>query len=315
MSWRKCVPDVESAPAPLARHAHTVTSVESRIFVLGGTDGTVFYDDLHSYDTDRGVWKEWTRANSTEAFEARSRHTTVAIGHVLYSFGGVGAFAQAPSPGGELCTIDTSLPRKKKGTRPAAAWRRVVATGSMPGLRYGHCAAVLGKLMFVFSGMKFTPSGIQNLPDLYVLDTTDAKRMKWFQITTSSRAPPAGVDYVMAAVNQSLVVFGGNSATEIHHFKEPTKSAELRWQNMEWSSETVKKQVPMGVPSSRFQCASCCVQRNAYGKAEIFIFGGRFAPSFLGDIIGLQLDTSGSEWRQKFFPGDLPLEFREHSFL
>lgn len=84
------------------------------MYVIGGTNGNQFFDDVHAFDLQELSWSRVTPARSGGAksqLTARSRHSAVAVNRNIYIFGGVFAGFGKGSGGNDIYILDTENSR------------------------------------------------------------------------------------------------------------------------------------------------------------------------------------------------------------
>lgn len=70
----------------MARNAHTMTVVGTKLFLFGGHSGNKHLKDLHLFDTETMTWSEpITYGNQPKGLRG---HTASLIGSKIYLFGG-----------------------------------------------------------------------------------------------------------------------------------------------------------------------------------------------------------------------------------
>jgi hypothetical protein len=189
---------------PSARAHGTLTYVAAlrQVVLVGGTDGRRLLGDVHVLslsppgaepaqrpDGVRLAWRELELrlGGSRNALTPRARHTAVAVGHVVYVFGGVG--------GGDAVF---ALDLRKRLTL------RLKTTGHSPCARFAHVSVAVGESMFVVGGH----TGAQFLDDVFRLCT---RSRRWFRIATTGLSPPASLYYGACRAGDGLAMLGGGS--------------------------------------------------------------------------------------------------------
>ncbi|OQR92799.1 hypothetical protein ACHHYP_03206 [Achlya hypogyna] len=148
---------------PAKRGGATLTLVETKgrqyLYMIGGAnrDGEMF-NDVHRYNLASGEWNHMLIENS-DSFEPRSGHTAVAVGSLIYVFGGLNLPQQTTY--NSVHVLDTD----------AMKWSTPPVLNDPPRPRNAHTALRTSKGIIVFGGS--SPSeGAMN--DVHLLTIHDA---------------------------------------------------------------------------------------------------------------------------------------------
>eukprot|EP00300_Choanocystis_sp_HF-7_P027664 c32854_g1_i1.p1 GENE.c32854_g1_i1~~c32854_g1_i1.p1 ORF type:complete len:654 (-),score=103.14 c32854_g1_i1:69-1874(-) len=175
-------------PAARTRHASVSTSPD-KMFVIGGTNGTFLFDNIHCLNTVSATWTEIALPTK------RWGHTVVSVDDTLYLFGGHNGRAMC----NDLISLDTRANESE--------WRWVVenvANGPCP--RAGHSMCVHGSQLLVFGGG--APQGMTNDLLSFALDTRS-----WQQPSIQGHPPAARAGHTSLSVGTfGMYVFGGGDA-------------------------------------------------------------------------------------------------------
>lgn len=258
---------------PTERNCHTLTLVGRKLVVLGGFSITAAVGSAPCVlDIDKNRWFWWNVSGpSARGPSPRYSHTAVAVGSLVYCFGGFNADLRWLD---DLYALDTERRRwvwlPERGTKPSPRaahscvkygsklvffggndgmglyndlhtfdtktneWERVDVAGSSPAPRTGHGAAVLGDRMFVFGGT--TGLGGDTYNDLYVLDMAS---WAWYRPSFEGTPPEPRGGHSCTMIGDQLFVFGGNnnhrSFNDVHI---------LDTQRMAWSRPSDAGAVP-----------------------------------------------------------------------
>ncbi|EGT59834.1 CBN-HCF-1 protein [Caenorhabditis brenneri] len=180
VTWEK--PETHGTP-PKARESHTAVIYEndkvSRMVVYGGMDGVrlgdLWYLDLNTYE-----WQEIKFDDPRTGIPPvpRSLHSAVLINDKMFVFGGW-------VPMLHLSNSDSSTQKEWKCTDTLGCWditkncwvplcQYNTEEGSGPRGRSGHCAAVVGNRMYIWSGRDGYRKAWSNqvcCRDLWILET------------------------------------------------------------------------------------------------------------------------------------------------
>uniref|UniRef100_A0A0G4GSZ3 BTB domain-containing protein n=1 Tax=Chromera velia CCMP2878 TaxID=1169474 RepID=A0A0G4GSZ3_9ALVE len=142
---------------PQARNAHTMTPIETKLYLFGGHSGNKHLTDLHVFDT---VSLEWTQPSITGNVPPGLRgHTANLIGHKIYLFGGYDGKGRS----NDLYILDTV---NKK-------WIHPPESDQAPAGRQRHSACLVkANKLFIFGGF----DGNKWLSDVHVLDVSRLDR-------------------------------------------------------------------------------------------------------------------------------------------
>ena len=135
-------PQLKGQP-PKPRSAHTVSVVETKIYVFGGHRDGEKFNDTHILDTASMSWV-CPQVKGIPPGK-RNAHTTTVVGTSLYVFGGFD---------GESCNdlhIFETLQYK---------WSQPVVSGDIPSRRCCHTVINIGKQLWLFAGKNNDSGGV-----------------------------------------------------------------------------------------------------------------------------------------------------------
>eukprot|EP01122_Echinamoeba_exundans_P013265 TRINITY_DN5760_c0_g1_i1.p1 TRINITY_DN5760_c0_g1~~TRINITY_DN5760_c0_g1_i1.p1 ORF type:complete len:980 (+),score=168.69 TRINITY_DN5760_c0_g1_i1:136-3075(+) len=132
------------------RVGHTMTPVENRVFIFGGSDGYRAFNDLQIFDLETMKWS--TAIVKGNLPESRSRHTATRIGVDIYVFGG----GDNVHLYNDLYVLNTET----------LEWTLVKTRGMSPSCRWGHTTTLVDHKLYVFGGH----DGQRRLNDVHVLN-------------------------------------------------------------------------------------------------------------------------------------------------
>ncbi|KAI4305626.1 hypothetical protein L6164_028982 [Bauhinia variegata] len=162
-------------------------------------------------------------------------------------------------------------------------WVKLDQKGTGPGARSSHAIAIVGHKVYAFGG-EFTP----RLPVDNKLHVFDLDTLEWSVAFVSGDIPPPRVGVTMAAVKDTIYVFGGrdsehNELNELYSFDTRTNKWALISSGESW-------------PAHRSYHSTTADDRNVY------IFGGCGVAGRLNDLWAF--DVVDNKWVQFPSPGE-----------
>lgn len=254
-------PDMQGT-LPVPRDSHSCTTVGDKLYVFGGTDGSVPLKDLHVLDTSTNTWiAPFVRGDGPEA---REGHSAALIGKRLFIFGGSGKSVDTPVEEyfDDLYILNTET----------MVWKRVATTGIPPAKRNSHTCVSWKNKIIVIGG-----EDTQNyyLSDVHMLDTDT---LTWTKLVTTGELLPPRAGHTTIALGKYLFVFGG--FTDAEDLYDDLYMFDLETFN--WTKVTT-----LGVgPSARFSMAGGTLHPH-HGGVLIFIGGCNKALEALDDMFYL----------------------------
>jgi len=231
-AWKR--EDFKTKPTPRMCHTGASSPDGNSILYIGGQCGqTQRYDDIFRFDG-----KQFVALNSqmnANGIGCRgtppkfARHTTVAVGSKLFTFGGFDGLGQYFS----LAVFDLDT----------LTWSYPETRGPVPMLRTNHAAAAVGSKMFVYGGNRTEGDTYHILKDLHVLDTDT---MTWEVAHTTGDHPGARVAHKLMAVGKCLFLFGGGVWTpqqdwvEKHNTMHVLDTDTMRWTHIKPKGSEVR---------------------------------------------------------------------------
>ncbi|BFZ64595.1 Negative regulator of mitotic exit [Saitoella coloradoensis] len=162
-------PTAPGTAIPPARTNHSSVVHNDKLYIAGGTDGSVWYNDTWVYDPRT---TEWTQVTTTGYLPTpREGHSTTVVAGVAYTFGGRGQDG-ADVPG--LAALQLEGPMRGR-------WYAFRDMGEEPKGRSGHSLTAVGSLVAVLGGERGVLDGSGDAETaweaerLYVLDTGKIK--------------------------------------------------------------------------------------------------------------------------------------------
>ncbi|BFI26818.1 Rab9 effector protein with kelch motifs [Marchantia polymorpha subsp. ruderalis] len=179
--------------APTPRDSHTCTTVGSKLFVFGGTDGNSPLKDLHILDTVTNQWS--TPITKGDGPAAREGHSAALIGTRLFVFGGCG---RSPDDMEETYFNDLYILETT-----TFQWTKAATLGTAPAPRDSHTCSSYRNTFIVLGG---EDSSNSYLSDIYVLD---ADTLVWKELRTTGQKLIPRAGHTTVALGKYLFVFGG----------------------------------------------------------------------------------------------------------
>ncbi|KAI3785649.1 hypothetical protein L1987_44773 [Smallanthus sonchifolius] len=254
-------PDMQGT-LPVPRDSHSCTSVDDKLFVFGGTDGSIPLKDLHVLDTSTNTWM--TPYVRGEGPEAREGHSAAFIGKRLFIFGGCGkSFGTSVEEYfDDLYILNTET----------MVWKRVATTGIPPAKRNSHTCVSWKNKIIVIGG-----EDTQNyyMSDVQMLDTDT---LTWTKLITNGELLPPRAGHTTVALGKNLFVFGG--FTDAEDLYDDLYMFDL--ETFKWT-----KVINVGVgPSARFSMAGSTLHPQ-HGGVLIFMGGCNKSLEALDDMFYL----------------------------
>ena len=149
--------EIATGPRPAPRTNHTIVSYNDQMYLFGGTNGTVWFNDVWTYDPKPNVWNQLDCIGYIPA--PREGHSAALVNDVMYIFGGR---TEEGTDLGDLAAFRISSKR----------WYTFQNMGPSPSPRSGHSMTAHGKQIIVLAGEPSSaPRDAGELSMVYVLDT------------------------------------------------------------------------------------------------------------------------------------------------
>ncbi|GEM_PF-1293066 len=140
----------QTAAFTTARDSHTTVAYDGYLYVIGGTNGVSYYNDIQhcpiNADGSVGTCVQQTAAFTT----ARYGHTSVAYNGYLYVIGGVNS-SSVPQNDIQRLLISTGTP-----TGLGAVGATSQQTGAFTTARYSHASVIYNGYLYVIGGINLT---------------------------------------------------------------------------------------------------------------------------------------------------------------
>lgn len=308
---------------PSPRLSCTMTTVDKKIYMVGGAAHDKPLNDVRTLDLQTKSWSVCTVTGTPP--RALVGHSTSLVGRELFVFGG----SDGKHDGNDLYIFDTetlawSLP-SLEGRAPLArighssclvghtklyyfggygirigyvnethvldtallSWSRPYVNGTPPSPRVGHAACVLGTRMYVLGG---AAHGFA-FKDLFVLDTA---ALSWLEPQAAGQAPGGLYGHTALAFGRCIFVFGGCSEVPAHGILQRRIRASSRIhildiETMTWSKPNVAGTSPL--PRYRHACAMAGSQMLLFGG----LGGGMELLALDTGIVDHDADTSATQ--------------------
>jgi hypothetical protein len=148
--------------APSPRNGHTMVLIGMHLYIFGGGDETISYNDVHTLHVGTMSWDKPVVHGTMPS--PRSRHSATAVGNNMVIFGGVGG-------GNDLHILETDT----------LTWYVPKVGGEPPLPRFGHSSTLVesqrdqSRKLYIFGGH----DGRRSLSDLHLFDT---ESMSWSKV-------------------------------------------------------------------------------------------------------------------------------------
>ncbi|KAJ1734052.1 hypothetical protein LPJ61_001272 [Coemansia biformis] len=265
--------------APPTMRSQTMTVVGSKLYVFGGWNNNVCYNDVYVLDTETLFW---TRvATAGDDVPPCRAHTATAVGHRLFVFGG-GDGTQYFS---DLYVLDTRT----------CVWTRAKVADSTPppSPRRTHTCFHYNGHVYLFGG----GDGHRALNDLWrVCAEPDAAsgEYRWEEVETAGGRPfPRGY-HTSTLVGNQVVVFGGSDGAECFG-----DTSLLNLDTLEWSH------VAIDPPLTRLAHSATLV------GMYLFVICGHDGSDYSNQVLMLKLDTL--KWETREIYGSPPVARGYHA--
>jgi hypothetical protein len=193
MEWTR--PETVGDIPPPCR-AHTATVVDRRIFIFGGGQGHLYYNNLYILDTITRRWTHVPFAGPPQTSTTRELGRDIMSPSASDDESGSGAGDDARSK------AERDREREREKERERARER-----DSIPRPRRAHTTVLYKNRLVVFGG----GNGAMALNDVWVLDlSVHYDRMRWHKQKTSGNRPTPRGYHTANLVGNVMIVVGGS---------------------------------------------------------------------------------------------------------
>ncbi|XP_031574468.1 rab9 effector protein with kelch motifs-like [Actinia tenebrosa] len=252
---------------PCGRDGHTLSSVGSVLYLLGGTnypEADECLEGLYAYDVGTLSWEQCP----VQGYQPRALgQSTAAIGDTLYVFGGI----YRGEARNTLHMLNTGN----------LTWTTLKTSGHPPTPRCDHACTVIGEKFYIFGG-----SGGENIwfNDLYCFDSVT---LVWYFINAQGHLPhPRSLHSLCAHHDKDIYMFGGANDSSSLKSRSPFGEVfKFSLSKMKW-----KKLHCEGTPPER-RLGHTAVM--VYG--QMIVFGGMNDEKDYNDIAILQTRAAAKQ--------------------
>ncbi|KAG5190517.1 hypothetical protein JKP88DRAFT_175612 [Tribonema minus] len=225
---------------PCARSGHAAVVVRGKIYVFGGCDGVVVYNDLHWFDT---ATHEWSAIHSEGGPTPRA------------------AFGMCAGPGEDdftiACGSDTQYMSAFSDIWSFNTRRRTwTKLFESPKALYGVSICWYGRMLLMYAGT----TGLEYCNHLYAFDSLTSSVVK---VSTTGVCPSRRYKHESFILDDDMYVFGGGcfAPTEGCMFISRLNLRSLEWKQVQVQNDT-------SIPRTAF---SCCMDPETL---KVWVFGG-----------------------------------------
>ncbi|XP_054793432.1 nitrile-specifier protein 5-like [Prosopis cineraria] len=162
-------------------------------------------------------------------------------------------------------------------------WVKLAQNGTGPGARSSHAIAIVGQKVYAFGG-EFTP----RVPVDNKLHVFDLESLTWTVADVSGDIPPPRVGVTMAAIGDTIFVFGGRDAEH----KELNELYSFDTKTNKW---TLISSGDVGPPDRSYHSITA-------DDLYVYVFGGCGVSGRLNDLWAF--DVAENKWVQFPSPGE-----------
>ncbi|KAF3917267.1 hypothetical protein AA313_de0203557 [Arthrobotrys entomopaga] len=177
--WELLVPNSDGSPdIPAKRTNHTVVSFGDKLYLFGGTNGLIWFNDVWSYDPRANSWTQLDCIGYIPS--PREGHSAALVGDTMYVFGG-------------RSNDGTDLGDLAAFRIPSRRWYTFQNMGLSPSHRSGHSMTTFGSKIVVMGGEpSVQAANPEELTFIYILDTAKIRYPNDQQLQDRERAagPP-----------------------------------------------------------------------------------------------------------------------------
>ncbi|CAH2079895.1 unnamed protein product [Thlaspi arvense] len=266
-----------------------MVAVGTKLYVFGGRNKKLEFEDFYSYDTVKEEWKFLTKLDEEGGPEARTFHAMASDENNVYVFGGVSKGGLNATPF-RFRTIEAYNIADGK-------WSQLPDPGEDFEKRGGAGFLVVQGKIWVLYG--FATASDPDAPKLYGSSDYESNHVhyfdpatqKWTQVETKGfEKPPARSVFAHAAVGKYILIFGGEIERDPEAHKGP---GTLSREGFALDTETLVWERFGGgeKPSNRGWTASTTA--TVYGKKGLLMHGGKLQTNArTGEIYFYAVDSA-----------------------
>ncbi|KAJ6255183.1 kelch repeat domain [Anaeramoeba flamelloides] len=249
--WKWSIVKNNKKNLPCARFGHSMSIIDDIIYLFGGTNGKMRFDDLHLYLISDNVWK-----NNPETYgdppTKRSGHSASVIENQIWIFGGrseKGNFLN------DLYCFDTDT----------YTWYNIEMDGLRPRPRAWHTGNFIDDQLIIFGGGSFS----KTFNDVWVYSLTGEN---WYEADVKGKQPEPRYAHSSVLLKNCLWLIGGVAAFE--------KVVELTILDMDSASWNYVNESG-DIPKVNSRQVSCLLDPK---DEQVLVFGGELKGNYSNDV-------------------------------
>ncbi|CAG8553054.1 6268_t:CDS:10, partial [Acaulospora morrowiae] len=221
--WEIIVPQNESPPE---RYGHIACACNDKIYIFGGSNGDIFYNDTWCYDIPSNTW---TRLQCTGYIPVpRHEHGAINVDDMIYIFGGINEEGQEL---GDLTAFGLSNQR----------WY-IFQKMILPNPRFRHTLSSARERILMFGGDSMLPSKPDDDGTISMLDTSKIKYPPANQ--TPGRVPQQTQQKPQSPSRSVPQQFQNNGYTSPTPYSRQQSSPTSQFNNSSFDVNRSKQSVP-----------------------------------------------------------------------
>ncbi|CEL60348.1 Rab9 effector protein with kelch motifs OS=Bos taurus GN=RABEPK PE=2 SV=1 [Rhizoctonia solani AG-1 IB] len=245
--------------------AHSMTLVDSTIWIFGGSDESDSRDDIYTLDTETFVWGK-PKPTGEQPPGSRAHTATLVHNRFIFIVGGGQDFVYFDT----LYIFDTLMHK----------WLKPEIQGEKPMPRRAHTSCLHNGKLFIFGG----GNGSVALNDVWAMDiTVPFDKLRWQHIRPregSALPPPRGY-HTSNLVGNVMVIIGGSDGRDTYD--------DIWVMDLDtglWKQVLTDEKFP------------CMFHSSTQVGSYLFILGGHSGQQFLSDLVLFNLVTLQYETKQ-----------------
>jgi len=165
--------DFADKPVPSRRTGHTLTAHNDKLYLFGGTDHSLHYNDTWCFDICTRTWAELDCLGNIP--RPRQSHSSAIVDDTIYVFGGRGVDGHDLGDSGNFVAFRTSN----------QMWYSLQSMRPAPSGRYGHAMATYGSKVFILGGQSLLSRELDKFSHVHVLDTSTCHPFEFYYFSCS----------------------------------------------------------------------------------------------------------------------------------